>query len=241
MKVKPILIAASALLVGGAFVYKEIQKGVDVQSMDKKANPRKDFNQYANGNWMKNNPIPETESRWTSFNVLAERNYDLLHTILLNAANTPNPVEGSIVQKVGDFYRIAMDTAKLEREGFGPVMRDFAAITVIPDGKDAIRYAGEMHRKGLPAFFSFGVGQDIKKNDEYTCYLSQGGLSLPDRDYYLKDDEKSKNFRKEYVIHIANMFKLMGTGADEATKTGEEILALETRFGQSFYVARGKT
>jgi putative endopeptidase len=233
MKVKPILIAASALLVGGAFVYKEIQKGVDVQSMDKKANPRKDFNQFANGNWMKNNPIPETESRWTSFNVLAERNYDLLHTILLNAANTPNPVEGSNVQKVGDFYRIAMDTAKLEREGFGPVMKDFAAIMVIPDGKDAIRYAGEMHRKGLPAFFSFGVGQDIKKNDEYTCYLSQGGLSLPDRDYYLKDDEKSKNFRKEYVIHIANMFKLMGTGADEATKTGEEILALETRLAKA--------
>lgn len=227
------LLASSVLLVGGAFIMKDVIKGVDIASMDKRANPRNDFNKYANGNWEKNNPVPETEGRWTSFNILAERNYDLLHTILLNAANTPNPQEGSNVQKIGDFYRIAMDTAKLEREGFAPLMYDFASITIITDNMDALRHVGVMHRKGIPAFFSFGVSPDVKKNDENTCYLSQAGLGLPDRDYYLKDDEKSKNFRKEYVIHIANMFKLTGVGSAEATKIGEDILALETRLAKA--------
>lgn len=233
MKLKHLLVASGLLLIGGAFIYKNQPKGVDKDSMNTKANPRNDFNEFANGKWLKKNPVPASEGRWTSFNVLAERNYDILHRIMLESANDTGAAFGSNHQKIGDFYRIAMDTTKLEREGYSPLMLDFAEISVIINNKDAMRYIGKMHRKGLSAFFGFGVNQDVKKSDQYACYLSQGGLSLPDRDYYLKDDEKSKNFRKEYITHVTSMFKLTGSTTEQAQKAAEEILALETRLAKA--------
>lgn len=231
---KPILLASAAtLIIGGAFVYKSGDKGVDVQSMDKKANPRNDFNQFANGTWIKNNPVPSTESRWTSFNVIAERNYDLLRTILETAAADKTAPQGSARQKIGDFYRIAMDTNKLEADNYTPLTTDLGSIMVLVDAKDVMNYVGKMHRKGLPAFFGFGVNQDVKKSDEYACYLSQAGLGLPDRDYYLKEDEKSKNIRKEYLAHISRMFQMIGSNTPESEKIATEILEFETALAKA--------
>jgi putative endopeptidase len=229
MKTKTILLTSAAtLLIGGAFVYKSKDKGVDIQSIDKKANPRNDFNQFANGKWIQNNPVPSTESRWTSFNVIAERNYDLLRTILETAAADKSASKGSARQKIGDFYRIAMDTNKLEADNYAPLTTDLGSIMVLVDAKDVMNYVGKMHRKGLPAFFGFGVNQDVKKSDEYACYLSQAGLGLPDRDYYLKDDEKSKNIRKEYLNHISRMFQMIGNNTPESEKIANDILEFET-------------
>jgi putative endopeptidase len=230
---KQILIASAVLLVGGAFVYKNGLKGVDVKSMDKKANPTDDFNQYANGKWMKNNPIPATEGRWTSFNILAERNYDILRTICEAAAADRNAQPGSARQKVGDFYRLAMDSNKLEFDNYAPLGIDFATIKVIIDNQDAIVKVAGMHQKGIPAFFGFGVGQDVKNSDRYACYLSQGGLGLPDRDYYLKEDEKSKTIREEYVKHIIKMLSMTDYNATEASEAAAKIMALETSLAKA--------
>ncbi|AMS28092.1 hypothetical protein AEM51_06315 [Bacteroidetes bacterium UKL13-3] len=221
------------MLIGGAFVYKSKDKGVDIQSIDKKANPRNDFNQFANGKWIQNNPVPSTESRWTSFNVIAERNYDLLRTILETAAADKSASKGSARQKIGDFYRIAMDTNKLEADNYAPLTTDLGSIMVLVDAKDVMNYVGKMHRKGLPAFFGFGVNQDVKKSDEYACYLSQAGLGLPDRDYYLKDDEKSKNIRKEYLNHISRMFQMIGNNTPESEKIANDILEFETALAKA--------
>lgn len=221
------------MLIGGAFVYKSKDKGVDIQSIDKKANPRNDFNQFANGKWIQNNPVPSTESRWTSFNVIAERNYDLLRTILETAAADKTAPKGSARQKIGDFYRIAMDTNKLEADNYAPLTTDLGSIMVLVDAKDVMNYVGKMHRKGLPAFFWFGVNQDVKKSDEYACYLSQAGLGLPDRDYYLKDDEKSKNIRKEYLNHISRMFQMIGNNTPESEKIANDILEFETALAKA--------
>ena len=221
------------MLIGGAFVYKSKDKGVDIQSIDKKANPRNDFNQFANGKWIQNNPVPSTESRWTSFNVIAERNYDLLRTILETAAADKTAPKGSARQKIGDFYRIAMDTNKLEADNYAPLTTDLGSIMVLVDAKDVMNYVGKMHRKGLPAFFGFGVNQDVKKSDEYACYLSQAGLGLPDRDYYLKDDEKSKNIRKEYLNHISRMFQMIGSNTPESEKIANDILEFETALAKA--------
>lgn len=234
MKTKTILLTSAAtLLIGGAFVYKSKDKGVDIQSIDKKANPRNDFNQFANGKWIQNNPVPSTESRWTSFNVIAERNYDLLRTILETAAADKSASKGSARQKIGDFYRIAMDTNKLEADNYAPLTTDLGSIMVLVDAKDVMNYVGKMHRKGLPAFFGFGVNQDVKKSDEYACYLSQAGLGLPDRDYYLKDDEKSKNIRKEYLNHISRMFQMIGNNTPESEKIANDILEFETALAKA--------
>ncbi|MES2780901.1 MAG: M13 family metallopeptidase [Bacteroidota bacterium] len=234
MKTKTMLLTSAAtLLIGGAFVYKSGDKGVDVQSMDSKANPRNDFNQFANGKWIHNNPVPSTESRWTSFNVIAERNYDLLRTILETAAADKTAPQGSARQKIGDFYRIAMDTNKLEADNYGPLMTDFGTIMVLIDSKDVMNYVGKMHRKGLPTFFGFGVNQDVKKSDEYACYLSQAGLGLPDRDYYLKEDEKSKTIRREYTAHISRMFQMVGNNTPESEKIAADILEFETALAKA--------
>lgn len=234
MKTKTILLASAAtLILGGAFVYKSGVKGVDIESMDKKAKPNNDFNQFANGKWIQNNPVPSTESRWTSFNVIAEHNYDLLRTILETAAADKTAQPGSARQKIGDFYRIAMDTNKLELDNYGPLMTDFGTIMVLVDANDVMNYVGKMHRKGLPAFFGFGVNQDVKKSDEYACYLSQAGLGLPDRDYYLKEDEKTKVIRKEYTAHIARMFQMTGSNTSESEKIAKDILEFETALAKA--------
>jgi putative endopeptidase len=230
---KIVFIASAVILVGGAFIYKKGNKGVDVKSMDKKASPQDDFNQYANGKWMKNNPVPASEGRWTSFNILSERNYDILRTICESAAADKNAQPGSARQKVGDFYRLAMDSNKLESDNYAPLYTDFAYFKVIIDNKDAMRYVGKMHRKGVPAFFGFGVGQDVKNSEQYSCYLSQGGLGLPDRDYYTKEDEKSKTIRKEYMTHIANMLALTDYNGDQSKQAAEEIMALETALAKA--------
>jgi putative endopeptidase len=230
---KQILIASAVLLVAGAFVYKKALKGVDLKSMDKKASPQNDFNEYANGNWMKNNPIPTTEGRWTSFNILAERNYDILRTICEAAAADRNALPGSARQKVGDFYRLAMDSNKLESDNYAPLGIDFATIKVIIHNQDAIAKVAAMHKKGIPAFFGFGVGQDVKNSDQYACYLSQGGLGLPDRDYYLKEDEKSKTIREEYVKHITNMLALTDYNGTQAKEAADEIMKLETAMAKA--------
>jgi putative endopeptidase len=230
---KTVLIASAVILVGGAFVYKKGLRGVDVKSMDKKAKPQDDFNQYANGKWMKNNPVPAAESRWTSFNILAERNYDILRSICESAAADKNATPGSARQKVGDFYRLAMDSNKLEADNWSPLNIDFAYVKVVGNNQDAIEHVGRMHQKGIPAFFNFGVGQDRKNSEQYACYLSQGGLGLPDRDYYLKEDEKSKMYRREYVIHIANMLAMTDYNATEAKQAADDILALETALAKA--------
>jgi putative endopeptidase len=228
---KQIILASAALLVGGAFVYKEANKGVDLKSMNKKANPRDDFNEYANGMWMKDNPIPNTEGRWTSFNVLAERNYDILRNICESAAADKLP--GSARQKVGDFYRLAMDSVKLEADNFTPLNMDFVSIKMLTDNKAAVAYLGKMHKKGISGFFGFSVGQDVKKNDEHISYLSQSGLGLPDRDYYLKEDEKSKNIRNEYVLHITKMLSMTDYNAADAKLAAADNYGFGNGIGES--------
>lgn len=228
-----VIIASAVLLVGGAFVYKEGLKGVDVKSMDKKASPQDDFNQFANGKWMKNNPVPASEGKWTSFQILNERNYDILRNICESAAADKTAEPGSARGKVGNFYRLAMDSNKLEADNFAPLMMDFASIIVVIDNRDAMRQIGRMHKKGIPAFFGFYVGQDVKRSDTYSCYLTQGGLGLPDRDYYLKDDEKSKNIRREYVNHITNMLAMTDYNGTQAREAAEQIMEIETSLAKA--------
>jgi putative endopeptidase len=126
-----------------------------------------------------------------------------------------------------------MDTNKLEADNYAPLTTDLGSIMVLVDAKDVMNYVGKMHRKGLPAFFGFGVNQDVKKSDEYACYLSQAGLGLPDRDYYLKDDEKSKNIRKEYLNHISRMFQMIGNNTPESEKIANDILEFETALAKA--------
>mgnify|MGYP003336105484 CR=1 FL=1 len=205
--------------------------GLDIASMDKTKNPVNDFYDYANGNWTKSNPIPASESRWGAFNELAEKNRELLRKIIEEAAADKSAPTGSIKQKVGDYYAVAMDTAKLENDGTKPIETLLKKIDAIQAPESIISLVAFLHSYGGNEFFDFSVFPDLKNSSAYICYISQGGLGLPDRDYYLKDDEKSKHIRDEYAKHVAKMFELAGrkTASEQAAKT---IINMETELAK---------
>ena len=205
--------------------------GVDAVSMDRTANPRNDFYNYANGGWMKTSKMPDSESKWGSFNELAEKNRELLKKIIEDAAADKAAPKGSIKQKVGDYYSVAMDTVKLEQQGMKPIEAELKKISELKDFSDVIKQIASMHSRGIGSLFSFGVQQDLKKNDEYISYLMQGGLGLPDRDYYTKNDSSSVALLAEYRKHIISMFKLAGK-AEIAEAAAKKLISFETQLAE---------
>lgn len=222
-------IAASIVLVlGSAMVYKQI-KGIDTAAIDKTVIPGDDFYRYANGTWLKNNPIPASESRWGSFNQVTERNNEILKQILESAARNKTAKPGSAEQKVGTFYRLFLDTLKRESQGIRPILPYLTEINNISNTTQLMETTAKFYGMGIRCFFGFYVGQDLKNSTAYIPYMSQGGLGLPDRDYYLKTDAKSSKIREEYLAHIQKIAELYGYPNDGNAKS---ILAFETELAK---------
>ena len=225
MKIKQLLFPAAAI-ASCAFMVTAL-KGPDTSWMDTKVSPREDFYLYANGNWIKNNPVPASEGRWASFNIVAERNNLLLKKILEEAAANPNAAYGSPTQRLGDLYRSMMDTIKLEQDGISPVKSLLDEVDKIANQDDIIKLVAKHHRMGIDPLFGFGVSTDMKNSEAYAVYLSQGGLGMPDRDYYMKDDPKSEEIKGEYVRHVTRMFELFGYMRPEAINMANKVMEFE--------------
>ncbi len=193
-----------------SFAIIDSQTGVDESSMDKKVNPGSNFYLYANGTWLANNPVPASESKWSNFNIVTERNNEVLKQILENAAANTNAPVGSTIQKVGTFYRLFMDTLKRDAQGIMPLVPVYQKINDIQNKTELISNVAELHEMGIRSFFGFYVSQDLKNSTSYICYLSQSGLGLPDRDYYTKTDRRSEEIRNAYKKHITESAKLFG-------------------------------
>jgi putative endopeptidase len=188
----------------------ESPTGIDESSMDKKVNPGTNFYLFANGTWLAKNPVPASESKWSNFNIVTERNNEVLRQLLEKAASDTNAAAGSTIQKVGTFYRLFMDTLKRDAEGIKPLVATYQKINDIQNKSELIGQLAELHEIGIRGFFGFYVSQDLKKSTSYICYLSQSGLGLPDRDYYTKTDKRSEDIRNAYKKHIAESAKLFG-------------------------------
>src|ERR1700730_11379374 len=191
--------------------------GVDLTILDKTCKPCEDFYNYANGEWLKKNPVPAAYPSWGRFNELAERNREQLHGILeVSAANAKAP-SGSNEQKIGDFYGSCMDEKQINAAGAKPLDSEFGRIAALRSLADLQAEVARLQGVGVSALFQFGSTQDMKDSTRVIGGADQSGLGLPDRDYYTKTDDKSKQVREQYRDHIAKMFALVGDDAANAT------------------------
>ncbi len=196
-------------------------------NMDMTANPCIDFYQYACGTWMANNPIPPDQSSWATYSVLADRNRAVLRGIL-EKASVNDPKRSPVEQKIGDFYASCMDEPAIDKLGTKPLDPDLKRIDAI-NSKDAILDAVvRLHLQGAGAFFNFSSEPDAKNSEQMIAGADQGGLGLPDRDYYLKDDPKSIQLREQYLAHVQKMLELLGEAPAKAAADSKAVMRIET-------------
>lgn len=194
-------------------------KGINVAEMDTTISPCDDFYHYAAGRWLKENPVPPTETRWASFNLLVDKNNEKLKTILEAAAENKTAEKGSNTQKLGTIYRLGMDSAKLAEQGIAPLQKELEKINALTSKDGLSALLAEMHASGVDGFFGVYVGQDDKKSDTYALNIYQSGLGLPDRDFYFAEDERSEEVRSQYKAHLSNMFGIAAPAM--AAQTGK--------------------
>lgn len=201
-------------------------------NIDTTIKPTEDFFMYANGEWIKNNSIPAEESAWGIGNLVIEENYKRLREISEKAAKE-NAAKGTTSQKIGDFWATALDSSKIEQSGLKPLQIWFDKINSIRDATSLIKVANELNNIGVDALFGDYVQQDDKNSDVMSYKLWQGGIGLPERDYYFKTDSSTVNIRNQYIKHIAKMLILQGQDSVSASKAASAIFTLETNLAKA--------
>jgi putative endopeptidase len=199
----------------------------DLTTIDKSVDPCVNFYQYACGSWMKKNPIPPDQAMWGRFNELQERNRDILHEIL-EEASKPAAGRDATAQKIGDYYAACMDEKAIDAKGLAPLQAELDRIRNLKDKAQLADEIAHLHAIGVGALFEFNSGQDFKDSNAVIAQFDQGGLGLPDRDYYLKDDPKSVEIREKYVAHVQSMLELAGEKPDQAKTDAAAVMQLET-------------
>ena len=214
-------------LFAGITTTAQTTKFIDVANMDLSVKPGDNFYLYANGNWIKNTPVPASKTRWGSFDALAEESSQALKGLLEDAAK--NPGKNELMKRVGDFYASGMDSMAIENLGYQPIKPYLDAITDLASKGQVLNYINTLRANSVSSpLYRIGVGQDAKNVSQYIINIGQGGTTLPDRDYYLKNDGRSTKIRTDYAAYIAKLFTLCGIEEYKAIMNAVIIMQMET-------------
>ena len=207
-------------------------KPIVMEDMDLTVSPKENFYQYANGGWIKSNPLPSDRSRFGSFDALSDRNEKQIKEIFAELSAQKNEA-GSVAQKIGDFYAIGMDSIKLNEDGINPLNPEFKNIEAIASKADLNTYISYLHNTGIGGLFNLFGMADSKNSEQVVSYLWQGGLGMPDRDYYTDDTPRADELRAAYIMHVKNMFMIMNDDEQTAQANAETVMQMETRLAKA--------
>lgn len=226
MNLKHLIPALAFAVTGASAQTTDLKSGLDRNDMDLSIKPGTNFFDYAGGNWRKSHPIPAEYSRYGSFEVLIENNERQLHDLIEQLAKESHPA-GSLEQKIGDLYNLAMDSTRRNREGWTPIKGQLEQVAAVKTLKDLTILSGQLGRYGVESYFGIGVGSDMKDSKMNIVGIQQGGLSLGNRDYYLENDEATQKIREAYKQYIVKMFRLVGDDEATAQKKMEAVFNIE--------------
>jgi putative endopeptidase len=231
MSVPKTLIGLLSILLLSTSIGAQDSSRFNVKRMDPTCKPCEDFYQFVNGEWLKDNPVPAAYARWGTFQILQEDNLKVLRGILQDAAEA-KPAAGTNEQIIGSFYASCMDEAKIDAEGTAPVADELARIDRIRSFADLETEIIRLHQSGIPAVFAFGASFDFNNSSQRIAWAIQGGLSLPNNEYYTKSDDKAKATREEFAKHVARMLELLGDKPADTAKAAQAVLAIETQLAE---------
>jgi putative endopeptidase len=230
------IVALVMIITTSVFAQEEKSKAkvLDPANMDVTVKPGEDFVRYAGGIWLQNNAVPAKETRWGSFNILRDFNVKAVRTILVEAAADKNAAPGSLKKRVGDFYAAGMDSLAVERAGFTPIQADFARAGSVKNIDEVLDEIVFQRTQGIAnPLFGFSIGQDRKHPQTMVVQLLQGGISMPDRDYYLKHDARTEKIQSAFNDYVNTLFKLAGETETVSKQKAETIFMLEKKMAKA--------
>jgi putative endopeptidase len=230
---KPLTLAVGLVIAGTALAAPlDLNSTLNPAEFDKNTTACQNLFEYVNAPWLKSHPIPADRTSWGAFEMLDERSLVAQHEIAENAAKAKN-TPGSIEQKVGDFYGSGMDEAAVEKAGYNPIRDDLKRIDGLNTPDEIADFVRDYAAQGMPFLFFFGSQPDFHDSRRMIGYAYQGGLGLPERDYYFKTDDSSKKIRAAYVLHVQRTLQLVGVKQDDAAKQAKTVMDLETRLAEA--------
>ncbi len=212
----------------------KLTAGIMLENLDTTSLSGNDFYQYATGGWQKLNPLTGEYSRFGSFDKLAEDNRLQLKGLIEEIAKK-SAKEGTVEQKIADLFNLAMDSSKLNSDGSTPIKSDLEKIAALKNTSELVAYLPSMMQEGINPFFNIYVDADPMNSNQYLVQTYQGGIGLSQRDYYLENDDNTRNIREKYIVHIAQMFEKSGFTADEAANKRDAVMRVEMRLATSAY------
>ena len=228
--------AMAALTTVACTNNKTMESGIKLENLDTTAVAGDDFYQYACGGWMKNHPLTGEYSRFGSFDKLAEDNREQLRTLIADIAAQEHAA-GTVAQKIGDLYNMAMDSTTRNERGYEPIRPVMERIAALKSNSEVMPLVAEMSRQGMGKFFSVYIDADIMNSKQNLVQIYQGGIALGEKEYYLDTDEATTNIREAYKKHIVNMFCLAGFDEAVATKKMEAVMKIETALAEKSFSA----